>query len=142
MGPKQAMQTLLAFALAITAATALPTASTSPFFYGHAAYTYGPLHCTSSPCDVVPSCNQAHWAKDISNFNTDTSISNASISTVYSYGGDIEFWPKKEEPQACWAPAKDTCNYTSYYDDNNRKAAGAYTQVKGVGQIVALMDAR
>merc|ERR1711934_746279 len=142
MGTEANMQTLLAFALAITAATALPTASTAPFHYGHAAYTYGPLHCTGSPCDVVPSCNQAHWAKDISNFNNDKSISDASISTVYSYGGDVEFWPKKEDPHACWAPAKDTCNYTSYYDPVNKKAADTYSKVDGVGQIVALLDAR
>jgi len=110
--------------------------------YGHAAYTYGPLHCTGSPCDVVPSCNKAHWVKDIEAFNTDTQISNASISTVYSYGGDVEFWPKKEDPTACAAPAKDTCNYTSYYDPNNQKAADTYAKAKGVGQVVALLDAR
>merc|ERR1711934_578376 len=143
MGTEANMQTLLAFALAITAATALPTASTAPFHYGHAAYTYGPLHCTGSPCDVVPSCNQAHWAKDISNFNNDKSISDASISTVYSYGGDVEFWPKKEDPQACWEPAKDdACNFTSYYDPVSKKAADTYSKVDGVGQIVALLDAR
>jgi hypothetical protein len=42
----------------------------SPFTWGHAAYTYGPLHCTSKACDVVPSCNRAHWAQNISDFNT------------------------------------------------------------------------
>ena len=42
----------------------------SPFTWGHAAYTYGPLHCTPKACDVVPSCNRAHWAQNISDFNT------------------------------------------------------------------------
>jgi len=138
------MQRLILLVVATVAVTlAAPAVQPKPTFtYGHAAYTYGPLHCTGSPCDVVPSCNVAHWAKDIEAFNTDTSISNASITTVYSYGGDVEFWPKKEEPQACWAPATPSCNYTSYYDDNNKKAAGQYTQTAGVSQIVALLDAR
>merc|ERR1712183_451774 len=108
----------IAVALALIAvANAAPLTQVQPTFtYGHAAYTYGPLHCTGSPCDVVPSCNKAHWKKDIEAFNTDTSISDASISTVYSYGGDVEFWPTGTplDPQACWAPAKDSCNYTAY----------------------------
>merc|ERR1711907_555990 len=117
----------LILALALVAATnAVPiTQAKSLWTYGHAAYTYGPLHCTGNPCDVVPSCNKAHWKSDIENFNTDTSISNATISTVYSYGGDVEFWAMKQggtvDPQACWAPAKDgACNFTSYYDPNNK----------------------
>jgi hypothetical protein len=127
----------------VASVAAAPTA-TSPFHYGHAAYTYGPLHCTGNPCDVVPSCNSAHWKKDIEAFNTDTSISDASISTIYSYGGDVEFWPTGTplDPQACWAPAKDSCNYTSYYDPVNAKAADTYSKAEGVTQIVALMDAR
>jgi len=135
-----AMKMILALAI-IASAAAVPL--TQPVFtYGHAAYTYGPLHCTGSPCDVVPSCNQAHWKSDIEKFNTDTSISDAKITTVYSYGGDVEFWPKKEDPQACWAPAKDTCNFTSYYDPINKKAADTYSNAAGVSQIVALLDAR
>jgi len=115
---------LLSLALVVAAAVAAPTSTQvqPTFTYGHAAYTYGPLHCTGNPCDVVPSCNKAHWAKDIEAFNKDTNISNASISTIYSYGGDVEFWPNKNSPQACHAPAKEgTCNYTSYYDQNNEK---------------------
>ena len=73
---------MIALSMAMVARSA-PTAPAQPLWtYGHAAYTYGPLHCTGSPCDVVPSCNKAHWVKDIEAFNTDTSISNASISTV------------------------------------------------------------
>merc|ERR1719174_2011324 len=134
------MNALLCAALALASATmaiAAPAAvKPQPLF------TYGPLHCTGSPCDVVPSCNKAHWKGDIEKFNMDHAISNASISTVYSYGGDVEFWPKKEDPPACAAPAKDTCNYTSYYDPVNEKAADTYSKVDGVGQIVALLDAR
>merc|ERR1712086_800107 len=87
---------LLLVVAALAFAAAAPTVTPKPLFtYGHAAYTYGPLHCTGSPCDVVPSCNVAHWKSDIEAFNKDTSISNASISTVYSYGGDVEFWPRR-----------------------------------------------
>jgi len=134
--------------LAIAAfATAVPRAVQPTWTYGHAAYTYGPLHCTGSPCDVVPSCNKAHWKEDIEKFNNDHNISSASIKTVYSYGGDVEFWPMKKgkepaNPQACWAPAKDSCNYTSYYDPNNEKAADVYHGAAGVEQVVALLDAR
>jgi len=128
--------------VSVTAAFAAPSAP-SPFTYGHAAYTYGPLHCVPDPCTVVPSCNKAHWAGPIGDFNSDTSISDVSISQVYAYGGDVEFWPtSKTDLQACWAPAKDSCNATSYYDENNKKAAAEYTKTPGVKSITALLDAR
>jgi len=115
----------------------------SPFSYGHAAYTYGPLHCKADPCTVVPSCNAAHWAKPIGEFNEDTSISDVKISQIYSYGGDVEFWYTGPDDQACWKPAKqDTCNATSYYDDHNRAAAATYSAAPGVESITALLDAR
>jgi hypothetical protein len=135
---------LTALALLVAAVAAAPAPQTQPLFtYGHAAYTYGPLHCTGNPCDVVPSCNRAHWAADIEAFNNDTSISDAQISTVYSYGGDVEFWPDRNSPQACQAPAVEgSCNYTSYYDKNNEKAAAEYHQAEGINQVVALLDAR
>jgi hypothetical protein len=131
-----------ALAVVVTLAAALPETTHPLYVYGHAAYTYGPLHCTGNPCDVVPSCNTAHWAKDIEAFNSDTSISDASIKTVLSYGGDIEFWPKKGNPTACHEPATDLCNYTSYYDPNNEKAAAVYSKAGGVQQVVALLDSR
>jgi len=136
--------TLILALVAAAAVTALPATQVQPLWtYGHAAYTYGPLHCTGSPCDVVPSCNQAHWSKDIAAFNNDKSISDAGISTVYSYGGDVEFWADKKDKTACHAPAKEgLCNYTSYYDPNNQKAANVYRGTDGVGQVVALLDSR
>jgi len=69
-------------------------------------------------------------------------LSDASITTIYSYGGYVEFWPAKADPQACWAPAKDSCNYTSYYDPVNKQAAQTYSTTKGVKQIVSLIDSR
>ena len=58
---------MLSSAISSAAIAASPA---SPFTWGHAAYTYGPLHCTPKACDVVPSCNRAHWAQNISDFNT------------------------------------------------------------------------
>jgi hypothetical protein len=92
---------------------------------------------------VVPSCNKAHWAGPIGDFNQDTSISDVAISQIYSYGGDVEFWPSKTSKQACWAPADpDSCNATSYYDKNNKLAASEYAKAPGVKSITALLDAR
>merc|ERR1711865_1247414 len=123
--PQGNMKLILAFsAIALALARAAPE---SAFTYGHAAYTYGPLHCVSDPCSVVPSCNKAHWAEPIGAFNDDTSISDAKITQIYSYGGDVEFWPNKDNEQACWAPADmANCNATTYYDNNNKAAAAVY----------------
>lgn len=63
----------------------------------------------------------------------------------YAYGGDIEFWPNKTSPDACWATASDDlnkCNVSVYYDNNNKKAAQVYQQAAGVTSIVALLDSR
>jgi len=139
------MLSSLVTALAFTTlAAAAPLANQSPFTYGHAAYTYGPLHCTATTdCDVVPSCNKAHFAGPIGDFNKDTSISDAAISQIYSYGGDVEFWPNKGHPTACAAPADPAlCNATSYYDGNNKLAAAEYSKAHGVKSVTALLDAR
>ena len=64
---------------------------------------------------------------------------------MYAYGGDIEFWPNKTAPDACWATASDDlnkCNVSVYYDNNNKKAAEVYAQASGVTSIVALLDSR
>merc|ERR1711865_633952 len=67
---------------------------------GHAAYTYGPLHCTEYECDVVPSCNRAEWSTNISDYNK-AAQEDGQINIVYSYGGDIEFWAGKAHPDGC-----------------------------------------
>jgi len=136
----KALVLLLAVVAVVKAA---PVTTASPFTYGHAAYTYGPLHCVDDPCSVVPSCNKAHWAGPIGDFNKDTSISDVAISQIYSYGGDVEFWPHKSNAKACWAPADPAlCNATSYYDPNNKLAAAEYAKAPGVKSITALLDAR
>ena len=64
------VKTTFATFLAAGAAAATAEAARNPAFkYGHAAFTYGPLHCTAFACDVVPSCNRAGWAQDIADFN-------------------------------------------------------------------------
>lgn len=114
------------------------------FTYGHAAYTYGPLHCTQHSCDVVPSCNRAKWSTEIGSYNT-PAAENSQINIVYSYGGDIEFWAGKSDPKGCDKPAStdpQKCNVSIYYDPNNQKAATVYEQVDKVESIVALIDSR
>ena len=120
------------------------TNAAEPFKYGNAAYTYGPLHCTSSTCDVVPSCNRAGWAPQIAEYNKDAD-EGSEINIVYSYGGDIEFWAGKSTPEGCWTPAsmdRQTCNVSIYYDSNNQKAAHVYKQQEKVTSIVSLIDSR
>jgi hypothetical protein len=120
-----------------------------PYKYGHSTYTYGPLHCTQHACDVVPSCNRAHWASDIAAFNqkcndkTEGQLDHLNI--VYSYGGDIEFWPGKDTPTACHAPAStdlSKCNVSVFFDVNNQAAAQVYKKTDGVEHIIALLDSR
>ena len=64
------------------ASEAFAASAASPFTWGHAVYTYGPLHCTPNACDVVPSCNTAHWASQIGDFNSATSTSDDDLNIV------------------------------------------------------------
>jgi len=136
-----ASRALLCVAALVAAAASAPVTSHPVFNYGHAAYVYGPLHCTGNPCDVVPSCNEAHWAPAIAAFNKASPV---PISTILSYGGDPEFWADAgvQDPTACWAPAKSTCNFTTDFDPNNQKAAGHYAATEGVKSVIALIDGR
>lgn len=145
------MKTMLAMmgaaALAGTAAASEKTGHGEVFTWGHAAYTYGPLHCTQYQCDVVPSCNKAKWATNISQYNQDA-YDDGAINIVYSYGGDIEFWPGKSHPDGCARGTipvpfqQDVCNVSVYFDPNNQKAASVYNNVPKVDSIVALLDSR
>lgn len=134
-------------ALTVAVAVALlglvaATTTQYPFPYGHAAYTYGPLKCTDDACDVTPSCDHAAFAGNISAYN-EAAPENGKINIVYSYGGDIEFWPKASEPKACWAPASEpACNVSIFYDPINAEAASIYSQSTGVDAIVSLIDGR
>ena len=145
------LSTLLsAAALALTASTAAASSKLGRgevFTWGHAVYTYGPLHCTEYECDVVPSCNRAEWSTNISEYNN-AAPEDAEINIVYSYGGDIEFWAGKAHPDGC-ARGKipvpfqqDVCNVSVYFDPNNQAAMAVYDQVDKVESIVALLDSR
>lgn len=91
----------------------------------------------------MQSCNHAEFLPDIEAFNTDTSISDAAVDIVYSYGGDIELWPDPHLPHACWAPAQSpACNISAFYDPVNKLAAMTYKNGKGVKGAVALLDGR
>ena len=64
---------------------------------------------------------------------------------MYSYGGDIEFWPGKDTPTACHAPAStdlNKCNVSVFFDVNNQAAAQVYKKTEGVEHIIALLDSR
>lgn len=150
------MPTTVSTLLAATAAAALSAATVSAssalgrgevFTWGHAVYTYGPLHCTEYECDVVPSCNRAEWSTNISDYNNNAP-EDSQINIVYSYGGDIEFWAGKAHPDGC-ARGKipvpfqqDVCNVSVYFDPNNQAAMTVYDQVDKVESIVALLDSR
>ena len=128
----------------VLAALVTPPAGATPFRYGHAAYAYGPLHCASSDCAVVPSCNKAHWSSQIDDYNNEASPG-SEINIVYSYGGDIEFWAGKANPDGCYAPAsmnESVCNVSIYYDMNNQYAAHVYKGGAKVESVVALVDSR
>ena len=135
-------------ALAATAASASNALGRGEVFtWGHAAYTYGPLHCTEYECDVVPSCNRAEWSTNISDYNKNA-LDDGQINIVYSYGGDIEFWAGKDHPDGC-ARGKipvpfqqDVCNVSVYFDPNNQAAAVVYDEVEKVDSIIALLDSR
>jgi len=135
-------------ALAATAASASNALGRGDVFtWGHAAYTYGPLHCTEYECDVLPSCNRAEWSTNISDYNKNA-LDDGQINIVYSYGGDIEFWAGKAHPDGC-ARGKipvpfqqDVCNVSVYFDPNNQAAAVVYDEVEKVDSIIALLDSR
>lgn len=137
------LKLFLCLALGVASADHLTTKNPA-FSYGHAVFTYGPLHCTPRKCDVVPSCNRAHWVTDIEAYNKD-SEEDAQISTIYTYGGDIEFWAQKGQLDACHKPAsmdKNKCNVSIFYDQQNAAAAEVYRKAEGVKSTIALIDSR
>ena len=137
----------LGFALSGAASASSALGRGEVFTWGHAAYTYGPLHCTEYECDVVPSCNRAEWSTNISDYNN-AAPEDAEINIVYSYGGDIEFWAGKAHPDGCERGKipvpfqQDVCNVSVYFDPNNQAAMTVYDQVDKVESIVALLDSR
>lgn len=136
---------LTAAILALIAGSAAAQSAPSPLnaLYGTAAYTYGPLKCDPDACDVTPSCNHAEFRTAIDAFNSDKSVSDAAINIVYSYGGDLEFWPDPHTPHACWAPAQSpACNISVFFDPVNSLAAKVYGEGTGVESVVALLDGR
>jgi len=132
----------------VLAAVPVASAANNPAYkWGHATYTYGPLLCQEDVCEVVPSCNRAKWADDIEAYNTATSTTDDDFSTIYSYGGDIEFWAGKNHTDGCdrnpfASTNSSVCNVSVYFDNNNLKAAQSYSKVKGVKSITAIVDSR
>ena len=69
----------------------------------------------------------AMWAKAIQAFN---SKAKQPISTIWSYGGDMEYYPKSATP------------YNSYFPEASQQEAAIYNQTTGVKYIGAVLDGR
>jgi len=95
------------------AATALPT--------GNAAWTYDlnfGKDMTGAP---------GMWAPWISGYNSNA-VAPHGISTVYTYGGDMELYLTDKNP------------FQTYFSESNQKAALAYKSAKYVKNVVLVID--
>jgi len=70
----------------------------------------------------------AMWAPQIGGFNQGNV--NHSISIVYSYGGDMEYYPDLGQP------------YQTYFDASSQQAAKTYSQTQGVKSVICVVDGR
>jgi len=70
----------------------------------------------------------AMWAPDISSFNQGNK--DHPISVVYSYGGDMEYYPDSNPP------------YETYFAAANQQAATTYKQTQGVEHVICVVDGR
>eukprot|EP01121_Diplochlamys_sp_Union-15-3_P018688 TRINITY_DN6863_c0_g1_i1.p1 TRINITY_DN6863_c0_g1~~TRINITY_DN6863_c0_g1_i1.p1 ORF type:complete len:367 (-),score=81.85 TRINITY_DN6863_c0_g1_i1:45-1145(-) len=113
------------FLLKITAIRELPphiAAKALP--QGNAAYVYDVSFGTSQVGAT------AMWASWIENYNNGA-LNNSSISIVYAYGGDMEYYPDDSKNP-----------YQTYFDVPQQKAALDYLAVKGVENVVLVIDGR
>eukprot|EP01113_Clastostelium_recurvatum_P028003 TRINITY_DN3392_c0_g1_i2.p1 TRINITY_DN3392_c0_g1~~TRINITY_DN3392_c0_g1_i2.p1 ORF type:complete len:359 (+),score=87.02 TRINITY_DN3392_c0_g1_i2:28-1104(+) len=69
----------------------------------------------------------AMWAQNLTGFNTRTS---KPINIVFSYGGDMEYYPGSSNP------------YQTYFSAESQEAAMAYSKVPGVQSIITVVDGR
>ena len=67
----------------------------------------------------------AEWAAAIGEFN---GKSRAPISVVFSYGGDMEYYPASKSP------------YQTYFPAESQMAAAAYNATAGVSSVVLVID--
>eukprot|EP00164_Ancoracysta_twista_P006035 GFYU01008324.1.p1 GENE.GFYU01008324.1~~GFYU01008324.1.p1 ORF type:complete len:413 (-),score=132.26 GFYU01008324.1:32-1120(-) len=85
---------------------------------GNAVWTY----------DVVDG-QPAMWSPQIQKFN-EGAAKNAAFNIVYSYGGDMEYYPDLANP------------FQTYFDAQNQDAAEIYGSTEGVNTVIAVVDGR
>jgi len=66
------------------------------------------------------------WAPQIRDFNTNNN--NHTISTIYSYGGDMEYYPGMNPP------------FQTYFSSDSQQAATIYSKVTGVQSVICIVD--
>ena len=66
------------------------------------------------------------WADSIGSFNSNATAC-AKVATVYSYGGDMEWY----------SPAGQV-----YFSDQSQQAAAKYAAAPGVDRVIAVVDGR
>ena len=74
-----------------------------------------------------PGGQPAEWAGDIGAFNA---IAKTPLSTIFSYGGDMEYYPNSPQP------------YQTYFPAASAAAAAAYNATRGVQRVIAVIDGR
>ena len=124
----------------------MPSASPMDTPYASTEPIGTPSRKPSSEPSASPSCptgceSSAIWQSAIRDFNINDSISSVVINQLYTYGGDIEFWPIDSLPDACHAPAvQKGCDATSYYGNSYKATAAVYASTPGVKSVSAIID--
>ena len=72
----------------------------------------------------------AMWSDDIAAFNQLAGARAHNISTVFSYGGDMEYYKADPNP------------FQTYFPPENQAAALAYKRTDGVNSVVLVIDGR
>jgi len=69
----------------------------------------------------------AMWASAIAAFNKDAQ---KPIEIIYSYGGDMEYYPDDKNP------------FQTYFPLSSQQAAQTYSEIKGVTTVILVIDGR
>jgi hypothetical protein len=69
----------------------------------------------------------AEWTVDVAGFNR---LSKTPLSTIFSYGGDMEYYPSSPSP------------FQTYFPASSQAAAAAYNSTHGVSYVILVIDGR
>lgn len=89
----------------------------APIPQGNAAWAYD-----------VKGGQPAMWGPQIADFNTNND--NHTFSTVYSYGGDMEYYAGLTPP------------FQTYFNADSQEAAAIYSKIPGVQRVICVVDGR